>query len=452
MRGLDGLNLNLSRWQMDWDGIRRGDYSDRYFHNGALLLSQLASEGYHFQGVSERLRAMGLPVTPDVSVGDIEVAMQIFARRAPFTVVAGTELALAILKECTGYWEGERFINTAHQLEVESVEEGACTPYGGDPENVVPAMRIRGRYRDFAILETVLLGALTRMSRIATNTYRMLQASGGKPILFFPARYDLPQTQMMDGYAYWIGVQRYNADTGKQVPALVSTPAQTRLWGGQAVGTVAHAMIACFLGDTVELMLQFARIIPPEVRRVALVDFDNDCVGTARAVARAFFDRYREAVERGDTATAQRYILHGVRPDTAGNLRDKSLQHLPDLPELYGVNPSLIRALRHGLDTAWEEWNLPTEWHERAQAWCRAVQIVATGGFSEAKIRQFEQEKVPVDIYGVGVSFFSNSFVEGTNTDFTADVVEVRVGDRWVPMAKVGRQTNANPALRRVAL
>ncbi|CUU38355.1 nicotinate phosphoribosyltransferase [Armatimonadetes bacterium GXS] len=452
MSCFDGKRIAPSCWQMDWDGIRRGEYSDRYFYNGVALLSRLTEEGYQFQGFSERLRALGLPPRPPVSVGEMEVTMQIFARRAPFTVVAGTDLALAILQQCTGYWQGNRFVNTAHLLEVESIEDGECTPYEGDPMHVVPAMRIRGRYRDFAMLETVILGVLTRMSRIATNTYRMLQASRGKPILFFPARYDLPQTQMMDGYAYWIGVQRYNADTGKQVPALVSTPAQTRLWGGQAVGTVAHAMIACFLGDTVELMLHFARVMPPEIRRVALVDFENDCVGTAQAVARAFFERYREAIERGDEATARRYILHGVRPDTAGNLRDKSLQHLPDSPDLYGVNPTLIRALREGLDRAWESWNLPPEWHERARAWCRSIQIVATGGFSEERLRAFEEAGVPVDIYGVGSSFFSNSFAEGTNTDFTADVVEVKIGDQWVPMAKVGRQANANPALKRVRL
>jgi nicotinic acid phosphoribosyltransferase len=51
-----------------------------------------------------------------------------------------------------------------------------------------------------------------------------------------------------------------------------------RWWGGKAGGTVAHAMIACFVGDTTELMLQFARTLSPEVPRIALVDFHNDCV------------------------------------------------------------------------------------------------------------------------------------------------------------------------------
>jgi len=444
--------IEPAHWQLDWQGIRNGDYSDRYFYNGVRILSQLSREGYQFAGYSERLRALGLDPQMPVPVGDIEVEMQFFARRAPFAIVAGIDAALAILQEATGYFEGERFVNTAHSLEVEAVHDGYRAPYEGDPMQVVPVLKVRGRYRDFALLETPILGVLTRMSRIATNTYRMLEAARGKPILFFPARFDLPHTQMYDGYAYYVGVQRYNLDHQSQTPAIVSTPVQTRLWAGVAGGTTAHALIASFLGDIVELMLQFARIMPPEVRRVALVDFDNDCVGAARAVAKAFFEHYRAALERGDTETAQRYILHGVRPDTSASLIDRSLQDEPDATQLYGVNPRLISKLREGLDTAWQEWNLPPEWRERAQQYCRSIQIVATGGFNEARIRAFEEAGAPVDVYGVGSAFLSNSTVEGTNTDFTADVVRVRVDGRWVPMAKAGRTADPNPDLEPVVL
>ncbi len=441
-----------SRWQLDWDGIRNGDYSDRYFYNGVRILQLLAHEEYRFSGYSQRLEGQGIDPRLPVHISELSVEKQFFARRKPFTVVSGVDAALATLQLATGYFEGERFVNTAHQLEVEAVHDGFLAPYEGDAAQVVPVLKVRGRYRDFAQLETPLLGLLTRLSRIATNTYRILEAARGKPVLFFPARFDLPQTQMYDGYAYHIGVQRYNLDYRSSTPAIVSTPAQTCLWDGAAGGTTAHALIAVFLGDTVELMLQFARLMPPETRRVALVDFDNDCVGTARAVAKAFFDRHRAALERGDPETAQRYILHGVRPDTSANLTDKSLQSEPDAAQLYGVNPRLIFKLREGLDTAWQEWQLPPHWRERAQAYCRAIQIVATGGFNEARIRQFEEAGAPVDVYGVGSSFLSNSTVEGTNTDFTADIVRVCVEGRWIPMAKMGRAPSENPALLRVQL
>lgn len=40
--------------------------------------------------------------------------------------------------------------------------------------------------------------------------------------------------------------------------AFISTDAQGDWWGGFGGGTIAHAAIAAFLGDTVECMLAFA--------------------------------------------------------------------------------------------------------------------------------------------------------------------------------------------------
>jgi nicotinate phosphoribosyltransferase len=163
--------IEPKRWQLDWQGIRNGDYSDRYFWNGVRILHRLAQEGYRFAGHSPRLAQQGLAPQPPEPIGDMRVEMQFFARRKPFTVVAGVDTALAILQHATGYFEGERFVNTAHLLEVEAVHDGFIAPYGGDPMQIVPVLKVRGRYRDFALLETPLLGVLTRLSRIATNTY-----------------------------------------------------------------------------------------------------------------------------------------------------------------------------------------------------------------------------------------------------------------------------------------
>jgi nicotinate phosphoribosyltransferase len=178
--------IEPKRWQLDWQGIRNGDYSDRYFWNGVRILQQLAQEGYRFAGHSPRLAQQGLDPQPPEPIGDIRVEMQFFARRKPFTVVAGIDTALAILQHATGYFEGERFVNTAHLLEVEAVHDGFIAPYEGDPMQIVPVLKVRGRYRDFALLETPLLGVLTRMSRIATNTYRILTSSAGQACAVFP--------------------------------------------------------------------------------------------------------------------------------------------------------------------------------------------------------------------------------------------------------------------------
>jgi len=68
------------------------------------------------------------------------------------------------------------------------------------------------------------------------------------------------------------------------------------------------------------------------------------------------------------------------------------------------------------------------------------VKIVVSGGFTVEKIRQFEEQGVPVDMYGVGSSLFQGRF------DFTADVVRVE----GKPCAKVGRGYRPNPRLERV--
>jgi nicotinate phosphoribosyltransferase len=46
----------------------------------------------------------------------------------------------------------------------------------------------------------------------------------------------------------------------------------------------------------------------------------------------------------------------------------------------------------------------------------------------------------------------SNDEALGTNTDFTADVVRVKLNGSWVDMAKVGRTATENPDLERVDL
>ncbi len=55
---------------------------------------------------------------------------------------------------------------------------------------------------------------------------------------------------------------------------------------------------------------------------------------------------------------------------------------------------------------------------------------------------------MPVDIYGVGSSLFDNH--GPTRTDFTADVVRIKVDGQWLDLAKVGRKACENPNLERV--
>jgi nicotinate phosphoribosyltransferase len=365
--------------------------------------------------------------------------------------VVGVDKAIAMLRECTGYFdEAGRFVNTFEQLEVEAVQDGTLAHYNGDPLEVEPVLKVRGRYRDFAMLETPTLGTLTRGSRIATNVYEVLVAAHGKPVLFFPARFDAHEVQAADGYAYQIAVQLFNRTYAHKLDSFISTDAQGDWWGGAGGGTVAHAAIAAFLGDTAETMMAFAALRPVNIPRIALVDFLNDCVGTTLDVMQAMFRRFRELIDAGQFDEAEKYRLYGVRPDTSGSMRDVSLEPLGD-PELdNGVNSRLVFKMRQAIDNAWQDWDLPEEWHERASAWCQAVKIVVSGGFTPKRIHLFEEIGAPADIYAVGSALFSNSNEAGTVNDYTADVVRAKVLGAWYDLAKVGRRACENPALEPV--
>jgi nicotinate phosphoribosyltransferase len=184
----------------------------------------------------------------------------------------------------------------------------------------------------------------------------------------------------------------------------VSTDAQASWWGGTGIGTVPHALIAAYGGDSVAASRAFAGRFGRQMNVTVLVDFDNDSVRTALDVAEALGDD-----------------LWGVRLDTSENLVDHSLWHEMGDFRPTGVNEMLVRRVREALDAAG---------HER-------VKIVASGGFDAERIRSFEAQNVPVDAYGVG-----SSLLRGQN-DFTADIVLVDGQE----CSKVGRRYRPNTRL-----
>ena len=307
------------------------------------------------------------------------VTMQVFGKTHAF--LGGVDEAIAILKQCAVEWQ---------DLAVQAL-------YDGDEiEPWETVMLIDGPYDAFAHLETLYLGVLARRTKVGTNTRRVVDAARPKEVMFFPARHDHWLVQTGDGYAAHVA-----GAIG------VSTDAQASWWGSEGVGTVPHALIAAFGGDTVLATRRFAEHVPEAVRVVTLVDFENDCVGTSLACARALGRR-----------------LYGVRLDTSETLVDRSI--VPEMGTFKptGVNPQLVWNVRRALD----------------RDGFRHVKIVVSGGFTAEKIRQFEEQGVPVDAYGVGSSLYQGRF------DFTADVVLVD----GKPVAKVGRKYNPNPRLERV--
>src|SRR5438270_5356771 len=345
--------LDPSVFRLTVERIREGYYSDVYFNRTVDVLNADTRHPH--------------------------VLMQVFQKNQ--AVVGGMDEAIAIVKLCS-----EDF----SQLRVHALYDGdEAAPWE-------TTMTIEGDYSLFARLETVYLGVLSRRTKVATNVRRVVDAAKGKQIIFFPARHDHHLVQTGDGYAAYV-----SGAIG------VSTDAQASWWGGRGVGTVPHSLIAAYEGDTVAAASAFARRYAGEMNVTVLVDFENDSLRTALAVADALGDD-----------------LWGVRLDTSEDLVDRSLWEEMGEFRPTGVNPVLVERVREALDAAGHEH----------------VRIVASGGFDAEKIRLFESLGAPVDAYGVGSSLLRGQY------DFTADVVEVD----GRPCAKGGRRRHPNPRLERV--
>ncbi len=355
--------LDPAVFRLPIERLREGYYSDQYFN---LTRDLLVAEDRHPQ-----------------------VLMQVFQKQE--AILGGVDEAIAVLRQAAGRrrpdgsWE-----DGWDALRVHALHEGdAIEPY----ETV---LTIEGDYSMFAHLETVYLGCMARRTLVMRNVAAVVRAAAGKPILFFPARHDHWLVQTGDGWAAHVA-----GAIG------VSTDAQASWWGGRGLGTVPHGLIAAYGGDTIAAARAFADRYYGEMNITVLVDFDNDSVGTALAVAEALGDR-----------------LWGVRLDTSERLVDRALADEPNAEAHRGVTPLLARRVRTALDDA----GYP------------GVRIVVSGGFDAEKIGHFERAGAPVDAFGVG-----SSLLRGHN-DFTADVV--RVDGR--PVAKAGRAERPNPRLQAV--
>ena len=275
------------------DRLREGYYTDAYF-NGAKRV--LESKGL-------RPRA----------------TMQVF-QKTDGAVLGGMDEALAMLAVLgalqgdgrDGVWE-----HGWDDLDVHAL-------YDGDELSAwETVLTIDGDYSLFAHLETAYLGVLSRRTLVSSNVRRVVEAARGKPILYFPARFDHYRVQTGDGYAAHVA-----GAIG------VSTDAQASWWGGKGMGTVPHGLIAAYGGDTVAAAAR-SPIHYPEINVTVLVDFENDCVATSLACAGALGQR-----------------LWGVRLDTSETMVDRSLWHEMGRFRPTGVVPELVREVRRALDDA----------------------------------------------------------------------------------------------------
>ena len=238
---------------------------------------------------------------------------------------------------------------------VEAMEDGELVT----PKEVV--LRIRARYRSFALYETAVLGMLSQSTGWSTAARRCVEAAAPQPVISFGARHVHPDIT---------GVLDYAAIVGGCVGA--STPAGARLAGLNPTGTMPHSLVLIF-GDTVRAAEAFDRDMPPDVPRIVLVDTFRDEAEEALRVAHALGDR-----------------LYGIRLDTPS--------------ERGRVTADLVTEIRARLD-------MEGYGH---------VKIVVLGGLTPDRIRYFKEKAAPVDSFAVG-SYISGA----TPIDFTGDIKEI---------------------------
>lgn len=288
-----------------FDEIRAGKVTDIYFVRAQQILRRL--------GKRQRVTA--------------EFVVKTFPYPEPWGVAAGLEEAVELLQ-------------TLPRLNVWAMPEG--TLFG--PHQ--PILVIEGRYLDFGIYETALLGFLCQASGIATKAARCRKAAGERAIISFGARRIHPALAPMVERSAYIG----GCDG-------VATVASAELLGMEPTGTVPHALIL-LVGDSVKALKAFDRIIDRTIKRVALVDTLGDEKFEAMACAQALGRRLyavrldTPASRRGDLLQILREVrweldLRGhqhVKLFVSGGLDEHQIQHLNPLVDAYGVGTALANA------------------------------------------------------------------------------------------------------------
>jgi len=331
--------------------------SDRPFHVATIdeIVSGEVTDVY-FKRTVEVIKAAGL--------GDVRVRAEFHVSSLPrgyrWAVFAGLKEVINLI------------LKAGLKVDLYAMPEGTIF-YENEP-----LMVIEGRYVDFAVYETAILGILRHYSSIATKAARLRKLAGDKKILFFGARVLHPAIQPMADRAAYIG----GCDA-------VANVLGAKLLGKEPIGTMPHALMIIFrqvMGDHTLAWVWFDKTMPESVPRIVLVD--------------TFYD------EREETILAVKLLgnkLQGVRLDTPSSRR--------------GNMRKIIEEIR---------WTLKLLGRED-------VKIIVSGGIDEKEVAELRDI---VDAFGIGTSIAFPPSI-----DISMDIVEVfdpKLG-RWVPITKRGK-------------
>ncbi len=288
-------------------------------------IKEAATTDVYFTRTKEILEKEGradLRVTAEITTGSLP-------KNWDWGILAGVEEAAHLLQNIP--------------INVRSFPEGTLFHPNDTSGFREPVMVLEGRYLDFCLYETPLLGLLCQASGIATMAARVRKAAGIKTIFSFGIRRAHPALAPMIDRACYIG--GFDA---------VSSIIGAKILGKNPTGTMPHSLIIA-LGDQVSAWKAFNKHMPKDVPRIALVD--------------TYYDEKTEAIM---AAEALGKDLDGVRLDTPSSRR--------------GDFPEIVREVR---------WELDSRGFKN-------VKIFVSGGLDDGSVRTMSE--AGADGFGVGTS------------------------------------------------
>lgn len=244
----------------------------------------------------------------------------------PWAIFAGLEEAIYLMKHLP--------------IKVRTMKEGTVFyPYE-------PVVEIEGRYQDFCVYETAILGLICQASGVATKAARFKKLAGDRVVISFGARRMHPiLAPMIERNAYIGGCDG------------VSVVKSGEIIGEDPMGTMPHALIIC-MGSTVDAIKAYDEVLEPKLKRVALIDTFLDekfeCLNVAEALGEKLF------AVRFDTPSSRRGNFYRILEECRWELDMRGYKHIKfyvsggikeeDVPELnpvvdgYGIGTSISNA------------------------------------------------------------------------------------------------------------
>jgi len=212
----------------------------------------------------------------------------------PWAVLTGIGEALTILQHL--------------KVKVRAMGEGTIFyPYE-------PVMEIEGRYQDFCLYETAILGLICQASGVSTQASRMKKLAQDRLVMSFGARRMHPiLAPMIERNAYVGGCDG------------VAVVKSGEVIGEDPMGTMPHSLILC-IGSTVEAVKAYDEVLDPKLKRVALIDTFQDEKFEVLNVAESLGKRLYAV--RFDTPGSRRGNLYRILEEVRWELELRGLGHV----------------------------------------------------------------------------------------------------------------------------